>query len=443
MENQITEWKESWRDDYLKELCGFANAQGGFLEIGRNDKGIIVGVQNAEKLLELLPNKIRSLTGILADIDMHFENGKPYILITVKPYPTPVTYRGRYYYRSGSTTQELTASSLDEFILRKQGKTWDGVPVPYIKSNDLESDAFRFFRKKALESTRLSKEDLEIDDLALLQNLSLIEGKYLKRAAVLLFHQNPEYWVPGAFVKIGYFENNADIVYQDEVHGPLISMPDKVIDTLYMKYFKGYISYRGIQRVETYPVARSALREAVLNAVVHKDYSTGVPIQIKVFSDKVVIYNTGGLAEGWTIERLLSTHGSNQRNPMVAGGFFRSGMIETWGRGIEKIITACREEKKPDPMFDVSNTEVMITFADNRPQQQNFGANFGANFGINATQEKIINIMISNPNIKTQEIADAIGLKKRSVEYSIRTLRKVGIIEHEGAAKNGRWVVRQ
>ena len=130
------------------------------------------------------------------------------------------------------------------------------------------------------------------------------------------------------------------------------------------------ISYRGIQRIETYPVARSALRDAVLIAIVHKDYSTGVPIQIKVFSDKVTIYNTGGLPEGWTIERLLSVHGSNQRNPMIAGGFFRSGMIETWGRGIKKIITACREEDKPDPVFDVLNTEMMVTFIDDRPQQK-------------------------------------------------------------------------
>ena len=207
--------------------------------------------------------------------------------------------------------------------------------------------------------------------MALLQNLSLVEGNYLKRAAILLFHQNPERWVPGAFAKIGYFQNGADIVYQDEILGPLIAMPDKIIETLYMKYFKGYISYRGIQRIETYPVARSALREAVLNAVVHKDYSTGVPIQIKIFPDKVTIYNTGGLPEGWTIEKLLSTHGSNQRNPLIAGGFFRSGMIETWGRGIEKIITACREEEKPYPDFDVSNSEVMVTFIDDRPQQKN------------------------------------------------------------------------
>jgi len=370
LENQNIEWKSTWRDEYLEWICGFANAQGGLLELGRNDKGEVIGLTDAVKLLEVLPNKIRNTTGVLADIDIRDEDGKQYIVITVKPYPAPVTYRGRYYYRSGSTNQELTGSALDEFILRKQGKTWDGVPVPYITVDEFHRDAFMFFRDKAIASTRLSKEDLEIDDMALLQNLTLTEGKYLKRAAVLLFHQTPEMWVPGAFVKVGYFENDADILYQDEIHGPLISMPDKVLDTLYLKYFKGYISYKGIQRIETYPVARSALREAVLNAVVHKDYSTGVPIQIKVHPDKVIIYNTGGLPKDWTIEKLLSTHGSNQRNPMIAGGFFRAGMIETWGRGIQKIIMSCREESKPNPVFNASDSEVEVTFFDDRPQQK-------------------------------------------------------------------------
>jgi len=136
------------------------------------------------------------------------------------------TWRGRYYYRSDSTKQELTGSALDEFMLRKQGKTWDGVHVPYVKESEFHRDAFLVFRKKALESSRLTSVDLEIDDAALFSNLMLTEGDYLKRAAILLFHQHPENWVPGCHVKIGYFENDANITYQDEIRGSLITLPD-------------------------------------------------------------------------------------------------------------------------------------------------------------------------------------------------------------------------
>ena len=125
MENQNIDWKENLRDEYLAWVSAFANAQGGVLEIGRNDKGVVVGLHDAKTLLEVLPSKIRNKTGVLADVDVHTENGKQYIRITVKPYPAGITYRGRYYHRSGSTTQELTGSALDEFLLRKQGKTWD------------------------------------------------------------------------------------------------------------------------------------------------------------------------------------------------------------------------------------------------------------------------------------------------------------------------------
>ncbi|MDR2162907.1 MAG: hypothetical protein LBO70_03050 [Clostridiales Family XIII bacterium] len=164
----------------------------------------------------------------------------------------------------------------------------------------------------------------------------------------------------GAYVKIGYFETSSDLLYQDEVHGPLITMADKAVDLMYSKYFKGLISYDGLQRIETYPVPRAACREAVLNTIVHRDYSTGVPIQIKVFPDEVIIYNDGVLPENWTVAELLARHRSKPRNPNIANAFFRSGQIETWGRGIEKMETACNDEGRPAPVFDATGGEIKV-----------------------------------------------------------------------------------
>jgi ATP-dependent DNA helicase RecG len=237
LENQNVEWKEKWRDEYLKWVSAFTNAQGGVLVIGKNDIGELVGLEDVAKLMDDLPNKIRNLTGVIADVDLNDNGEKQYICITVKPYPYPISYHGRYYYRSGSTTQELSGSALDEFMLRKQGKTWDGVPVPYVKVDDFENDAFKIFRRKAIESTRLKAEDLQISDEALLGQLQLTEGDYLKRAAILLFHQDPEKCVPGAYVKIGMFASDSDLLFQHEFHGPLISMVDKIMETVYLNYF--------------------------------------------------------------------------------------------------------------------------------------------------------------------------------------------------------------
>ncbi len=137
-ESQNIEWKESWRDDYIRWICGFANAQGGKLIIGKNDKGVVLGVANAKKLLEDIPNKIRDILGILVDVNLRIEQGKELLEIVVEPYPSPVSYKGEYYYRSGSTKQELKGAALDKFLLRKQGKHWDGVPVPRINIADFK-----------------------------------------------------------------------------------------------------------------------------------------------------------------------------------------------------------------------------------------------------------------------------------------------------------------
>jgi ATP-dependent DNA helicase RecG len=160
------------------------------------------------------------------------------------------------------------------------GKTWDGIIVPNLRVADLDTSSFRIFREKAVVSQRLRKSDLEMSDAELLDSLLLTEKGEFTRAAVLLFHHNPEKYVFGAFVKVGYFENDADLIYQDEFHGSLIAVADQIVDTIYRKYFKGIISYEWIIRVTDYPIPRPALREAIFNAIVHRDYTTGIPIQI-------------------------------------------------------------------------------------------------------------------------------------------------------------------
>ena len=101
-ENQNIEWKKSWRDEYIKWICGFANAGGGTLFIGKNNKGIVTGVDNAGRLLEEIPNKVRDILGIIVDVNLITEEGKEYLQIAVEPYPYPVSYKGQYHYRCGS-----------------------------------------------------------------------------------------------------------------------------------------------------------------------------------------------------------------------------------------------------------------------------------------------------------------------------------------------------
>jgi ATP-dependent DNA helicase RecG len=106
-ENQSIEFKETWKDEYLKWICGVANANGGSIFIGKNDKGEIVPIENAKRLLEDIPNKVKDTLGILVDVNLHHSVKGDFIEIIVESYPYPVNYKGQYHYRSGTTKQEL------------------------------------------------------------------------------------------------------------------------------------------------------------------------------------------------------------------------------------------------------------------------------------------------------------------------------------------------
>ncbi len=462
-ESQHIEWKESWRDEYLKWICGFANAEGGVLVIGRNDQGAPVGVSNAHRLLEDLPNKIRDVLGIMADVHLLKEGGKELVEIRVEPYPSPINYKGAYHYRSGSTKQELKGAALERFLLKKRGRHWDDAPEPSFTARSCSAAGLRLFKQRAMQSGRMDSAVLRDGKEVIFENLELVEKHGLKRAACLLFSDRPDQYVSGAWIKIGFFVTDDDLRYQDEVHGSLFEQVEKTLELLHTKYLKAYISYQGLQRLETFLFPYAALREALLNAVVHKDYSSGIPIQISVYDDKIVLWNPGDLPENWTLERLLGKHPSMPHNPLLANAFFRAGYIEAWGRGIEKINRECREHGIEPPHFDYSMSGLMLTFRAN-PQHlvaalgakeaqralgergakepgEGLGERLGERLG--ETRAAVVQAMLDNPKITIKKLAGILGISTTAVENNIRYLRAKRYLKRVGPAKGGHWEVTE
>ncbi|MDD5820691.1 MAG: ATP-binding protein, partial [Prevotella sp.] len=159
-ESQTIEYKESWHDEYLKWICGFANAQGGTLYIGVNDDKQVVGVKNAKRLMEDIPNMVKDRMGILIDVNLLESHGKEYLQLITSSSPNPISIRGKYYYRTGSTLQELRGTALDQFLLSKQGRTWDSVPVPGLSARMLDAESINLFKKEAARSPHSSAEDV-------------------------------------------------------------------------------------------------------------------------------------------------------------------------------------------------------------------------------------------------------------------------------------------
>lgn len=350
-ENYDTEFKQSWRDEYLKTLCAFANTHGGILYVGKDDNGNTVGLSNDKKSLEDLPNKIKNKLGIWADIQRHETDGKDYLSIEVEDYPyQAISYDGRYYRRSGSTTQLISGAELDHFLLKRCGTTWDAVPMTHITSEDLSPSAIARFKSKVMQTARIGTEIQDLDNRSLLDKLHLLSPRgELTRAAVLLFHNEPERWITNAGIQIAKFNNQGELLFDDRINGSLIEQIDKTLDLIKTKYLTYDISFEGASRRERLRLPEIALRESLLNAIAHKDYSDFAKTQIKVYPHQVVFWNAGRLPENWSEQTLWRGHHSKPFNPNIAHALYLSGDIETWGSGYERIERAMQVYQLPKP----------------------------------------------------------------------------------------------
>ena len=376
----------------------------------------------------------------IVDVNLHEKDGLDYIEILVDPYPYPINYKGEYHYRSGSTKQELKGAALDQFLLRKRGMTWDAVPQPNMKVEELDSESIEIFKRQAVRSQRMSKADLEGNKRELLEKLHLFEGDYLKRSAALLFHNDPEKFITGAYIKIGFFKTDADLLYQDEIHGSLFQQVRQTMDLLTTKYLKSMIFYDDLQRIDKLPVPRSALREAVLNSIVHKSYGSFIPIQISVYDDKLMIWNAAALPTGWTIETLMKKHSSQPYNPEIANAFFRAGEIEAWGRGIERILSACMEAdiQMPEWNFDGSGLWVTFLFKNDQKNDQK-----DVQKKLTERQKDILSLLSSDGTLTIEEMSKRLGISEKTIYRELSLLKANGHIERKGSKTKGEWVVKE
>ncbi|WP_395051520.1 ATP-binding protein [Flavobacterium sp.] len=428
-ESQNIEWKESWRDEYLKWVCGFANAIGGVIFIGKDDDGVVINLADYRNLLEAIPNKIREHLGIIAEVNLHQENGAHYLEIVVPPYTVPVSLRGRYYYRTGSTKLELTGNTLNEFLLKKSGKTWDNVPEAVATFNDIDSESVKAFIKDTQKSGRMPDvSDLSIEEL--FEKLRLSDNGEIKRAAIILFGKDPNRFYPNVMVKIGRFGNDdADLKFQETEEGNLIQLLKNVPNQLNYKFFTKPIDFEGMLRVEKgeYPVA--ALREMLLNALVHRTYM-GSMIQLRVYDNKLTLWNEGNLPEGMELESLKRHHISRPRNPIIADICFKAGYIDSWGRGTLKIINSCKEAGLPEPTITALDGGILVTLFKDKYSTEQLKS-----LGLSERQIAAVEFVKVNGKITNNELQLLLNLSERTILRELDDLVNNNILVRKGEKK--------
>lgn len=262
----------------------------------------------------------------------------------------------------------------------------------------------------------------------------------------MLFDKDVEYYCPNVSFRIGRFgTSQADLIFDDHIACPLILMPVMVIKTLRSRYLVAPIKYEGLRRVEPLEIPEEALREIICNAIVHR-YYRGTFTQMRVWNDRIEVWNSGEFPPEITAENLMTTHESHPRNSLIAKVFYLAGFIESWGRGYEKIANAFYEENLEVPTFEQVRGGVMANIKRERFAALNkfdVGDNVGDLSVIELTekQQKIIEIITQNPTITATQMSVILSVVKRTVERELATLRQKGIISREGSTRNGRWVV--
>jgi len=429
-ESQTVEYKHDWHNEYLKVVSAFANSSGGVLYIGLDDQGKACGLKNAKKLLEDIPNTIRNKLAILPSFELERKSSKDIIKITILPSSVPVSCNGKYYMRSGSTVQELQGKELADFLLKKTGRTWDMIVETKADLKEIDYNYIEKFKKYA--AGRIPSIVKETNNTVLLHKLKLIDDGDLERAAVLLFGIDPQKFYGQSIVRIGKFLSDIEIQTTDLVKGNLFAQLENSLEILRTKYLVSNIKYEGIRRRDILEYPYEALREAIINALIHRNYSGTSQIQIRVYSDKLIIMNEGKLPPEVPVEKLKTDHLSRPRNKRLAETFYSAGFIEAWGRGTLKIVEKCVEQGLPEPDFKAENDVMTVIFYKDKWNEENL-----RKLWLNERQIKAVMYVKDYGKITNKEYQELNNVSKRTATRDFENLIKKDIIIQIGVTGRG------
>ncbi len=347
-ETEKIEFKEIPNKSFYKTISAFANTKGGIIFLGIDKNSIPVGIESSTKFLEDLTNRIVNTLSMYPEIETINFKGKRIISIGIVHSEYLVSYEGRYYERIGNTTREMNRQKLKSLLLK--GKSWDSI-ITDISLDEIDSDSVKNFIRLAVNNNRLTNASLNEPLEVILKKLELLVDGKLTNGAILVFGKNPQKHFINLCVRIGRFKTETIIIDDKWIKGNLLQQFDEAV-----KIIKQLIGVRyeikGIEREDIWDYPIPAIREALLNTLIHRDYfNIANFIVIKIYDDHIWFSNPGGLPEGITIEQLKKPHRSFLRNPSIAKIFYLAGFIEQYGSGTVRMVDWMREAALPGPEY--------------------------------------------------------------------------------------------
>lgn len=442
-ENETLEFKSSFNNELIETLVAFANTYGGRVITGVGPRDEITGVSlNTESVQNWL-NEIKSKTSppLIPDVDMVEVGNKTIVVFSIQEYPIkPVASRGKYFKRVANSNHLLSISEVVNLHLQSFNTSWDFHVNNQFKINDISIEKVQI----AIDQMNISGFRINDDPLTFLIKNDLIRDGQITNAAYLLFTERDSVLTT---IELGKFQTDTLIKDSSRTKSDILTQINEVIDFVKKHINKEIIITGEPRNTEKWQYPLGAIREIVINMIVHRDYRSTSDSLVKIFDDRIEFYNPGKLPESITVEDLLANqYKSTPRNKLIADFCKSLGLIEKYGSGIRRIIEYFDGADLPMPDFrNISDGFMVTVYAAQKaarvPDRVPDKVPDRVPDNLTENQQKILNLLKQNKTVSMAEMAKSIGISKRKVLDNINKLKKLGLVRRIGPAKGGHWEV--
>jgi ATP-dependent DNA helicase RecG len=424
-------------------LCAFANQDGGRVLIGVDDSGKVIGIECGSEAVQDWINQVKLATSpsVIPNIEQVTCNKRNVVVLSVGEFPVkPVSCRDRYFKRVANSNHRLNLTEITNLHLQSLQLSWDSYVDTSAEMSDLDSGKVRSFLKRVNKGGRFA---VKGSWQAVLEKLGYLKDGHPTHAAILLFGKSD----PPYALHIGRFKTASMIIDDRMIRGTLFEVVEEAIKVI-VNHIKFAFEITGSpqrREIPEYPLA--ALRELLLNSVVHRDYTSPIDIQIKIFDNAITLFNPGALFGDLTVEQLRGDdYHSRTRNKLIAEAFYLTGDIEKYGSGFIRV----RDEIKTYPTmkfdYEESGDGFLVSL---RYQEQkissipvssegiNEGINEGISEGVNEGVNELLESIRNDPGRRVPQLSDSLGIPTKTIERWIANLKRQGSIEYRGSKRSG------
>ncbi|HCG76442.1 MAG: transcriptional regulator [bacterium (Candidatus Ratteibacteria) CG_4_10_14_3_um_filter_41_18] len=438
-ESEKVEFKERFDKETIETAVAFANTKGGIILIGVSDKSRIKGTQIGKDTLNDWANQISQSTEprVIPEIEVSEIDDKSVVIIRIKEFPIkPVSVKGKYFRRVGNSNRIMPMQEIAQMHFHSAGMSWDKLAARDVTIEEIDVEKVKRYIKKANETGRRKVGDDE-KPLQVLEKLELRKEGRPTWAATLLFHERPQRFLSQAVIHCGRFKEETMVIDDRMIEGTIIEQVDEAMDFIRKNINVRFVITGKPEREQIWDYPLEALREAVINAVCHRDYTIPSNTEVRIYDDKLIVWSPGGLPFGITIADLYEPHSSVLRNKGIGGIFYDMGWIEQWGSGIDKMRKACMKAGLPEPQFEEYQGFRVIFRKDIYTEE------YLRDLGLNERQMKAVMYVKEKGKITNKEYREITGLSDEGARIDLGELTEKRVLQLRGKGRNAHYVLKK